>query len=642
MGGKGDFGKRKEAGEGASQLCSEERYVGVQSEVSQVAPLPSNLPFRLVSKTIGSGAYASYAPSYPPLPHPPNTPTSSIRKACPPNKPTPIIAVKFIHKPHAFRAGRLRPKQLQLECSLHRSVSGHPNIIRFLSHGEDDAWLWMCLELAEGGDLFDKIEADEGCGVDVAQLYFVQLCEAVAWCHGRGVAHRDIKPENLLVGGSGDLKVADFGLATQFWVPGREVRKRCGMVCGSPPYIAPEILGVGERNMKRKVEGGGGVEEKEGYDPEGADVWSVAVVLFVLLAGNTPWDVPEMGQFEYYDYVMSNGRPKDELWGKIPVEAMSLVRGMLAVEPTKRYTLEDARRHPWYLRANPQMTAEGMVANPVNLATQMTESLHIEFDAPPPSSAASRRVATATQSQDSQRQPAAGDAMDVDSPATSWTKSASTRPDVSPVTDHFDWEAPLSLRAHATQPTHTTNTTATTTHDPRTQTTEAALLAALAEDPSMSQFSQIPVGSMTATQQARRFDDIAPAHSLTRFYSHFSLPHFLPLLSEAFERVGVVVVRQQPQQQQIPTPESQGRGEEEVVRFRIKTADARQQELQGDVMVEQVQLGFDGGLGALEVRFLKAKGDPVGWRRLFKEVAVLCREGIPRPRRTGEEPGGGG
>ncbi|KAK1059521.1 Chk1 protein kinase [Friedmanniomyces endolithicus] len=596
---------------------------------SQVAPLPTNLPFRLVSKTIGSGAYAS------------------IRKACPPNKPTPIIAVKFIHKPHAFRAGRLRPKQLQLECSLHRSVSGHPNIIRFLSHGEDDAWLWMCLELAEGGDLFDKIEADEGCGVDVAQLYFVQLCEAVGWCHSRGVAHRDVKPENLLVGGGGDLKVADFGLATQFWVPGREGRKRCGMVCGSPPYIAPEILGVGERNMKRKVEGGGGgVEEKEGYDPEGADVWSVAVVLFVLLAGNTPWDVPEMGQFEYYDYVMSNGRPKDELWGKIPAEAMSLVRGMLTVEPTERYTLEDAKRHPWYLRANPQMTAEGMVANPVNLATQMMESLHIEFDAPPPSSAASRRVATATQSQDSQREAGAGDAMDVDSPAASWTKSASTQPDISPVTDHFDWEAPFSLRAHATQPTQSIPTpfTTATTHDPRTQTTEAALLAALAEDPSMSQFSQVPVGSMTATQQARRFNDIAPAHSLTRFYSHFSLPHFLPLLSEAFERVGVVVVRQQPQpqQQQIPTPESQASGEEEVVRFRIKTVDARQQELQGDVMVEQVQLGLDGGLGALEVRFLKAKGDPVGWRRLFKEVAVLCREAIPRPRSEGEGVGSGG
>ncbi|KAK0275002.1 Chk1 protein kinase, partial [Friedmanniomyces endolithicus] len=490
---------------------------------SQVAPLPSNLPFRLVSKTIGSGAYAS------------------IRKACPPNKPTPIIAVKFIHKPHAFRAGRLRPKQLQLECSLHRSVSGHPNIIRFLSHGEDDAWLWMCLELAEGGDLFDKIEADEGCGVDVAHVYFVQLVEAVAWCHGRGVAHRDVKPENLLVGGGGDLKVADFGLATQFWVPGREGRKRCGMVCGSPPYIAPEILGVGERNQKRKVEGGGGGgggggEEKEGYDPEGADVWSVAVVLFVLLAGNTPWDVPEMGQFEFYDYVMSNGRPKDELWSKIPAEASSLVRGMLTVEPTERYTLEDVKRHPWYLRANPEMTAEGMVANPVNLATQMMESLHIEFDVPPPSSAASRHVPTATQSQDLQRQPAAGDAMDVDPPPAGWSTLASTQPDISPIEGRFDWEAPLALRAHATQPTHTTHATPSTTHDSRTQTTEAALLAALAEDPSMSQFSQVPVGSMTATQQARRFNDIAPAHSLTRFYSHFSMPHLLPLLTDAFQQ----------------------------------------------------------------------------------------------------------
>ncbi|KAK1090080.1 Chk1 protein kinase, partial [Friedmanniomyces endolithicus] len=81
------------------------------------------------------------------------------------------------------------------------------------------------------------------------------------------------------------------------------------------------------------------------------------------------------------------------------------------------------------------------------------------------------------------------------------------------------------------------------------------------------------------------------------------MPHFLPLLSQAFERVGVAVVRQQqPQQQQFSTREPQGSGgeEEEVVRLRIKTVDARQQELQGDVMVEQVQLGFDGGLGALE------------------------------------------
>ncbi|KAG9537609.1 hypothetical protein KCU79_g20593, partial [Aureobasidium melanogenum] len=108
---------------------------------SQAAPLPSNLPFRLVSKTIGSGAYAS------------------IRKAVPKDKPKPVIAVKFINKEHAFRVGRLRPKQIELEISLHRQVSGHANIIRFLSHGDDQSWIWIAMELAEGGDLFDKIEA---------------------------------------------------------------------------------------------------------------------------------------------------------------------------------------------------------------------------------------------------------------------------------------------------------------------------------------------------------------------------------------------------------------------------------------------------------------------------------------------------
>ncbi|TKA72948.1 hypothetical protein B0A55_07543 [Friedmanniomyces simplex] len=602
---------------------------------SQVAPLPSNLPFRLVSKTIGSGAYAS------------------IRKACPPNKPVPIIAVKFIHKAHAFRAGRLRPKQLQLEVSLHRSVSGHRNIIQFLSHGEDAAWVWMCLELADGGDLFDKIEADEGCTVDVAHLFFVQLVAAIGWCHGKGVAHRDVKPENMLVSCDGDLKVADFGLATQFMVPGRgvEMRKRCGMVCGSPPYIAPEILEVGQRNQKRKLMQGGGGQEaagggKEGYDPQGADVWSCAIVLFVLLAGNTPWDVPEMGQFEYYDYVMSHGRPKDELWGKIPAEALGLVRGMLMVEPAERLGLEDVRRHPWFTRDNPEMTAEGMVANPLNLATQMMESLHIDFDAP---LSASQRVTADSQP------PVAADAMDVDS--TGWSKFASTQPDTPSANTPFDWEAPPRPHAgiSASQPT-TTTTTTSTTHDPRTQVTEDALLSALAEDPSMSQFSQVPVGSMTATQQARRFNDIAQAHSLTRFYSHFSMPHLLPLLTSALERLGIPVL-QTPSSSSSSSSSScsssaataalaEGQ-EEEPVRFRIKTLDARQQLLQGDIVVERVQIG-SGEWGValmevLEVRFLKAKGDPVGWRRVFKEVAVLCREAIPQPRRReGEEARGDG
>ncbi|KAK4575169.1 Chk1 protein kinase [Recurvomyces mirabilis] len=531
------------------------------------------------------------------------------QQSCPPNRPTPIIAVKFIHKEHAFRAGRLRPKQLQIEVSLHKSVSGHKNIIKFLSYGEDPAWLWMCLELADGGDLFDKIEADEGCSENVAHLYFAQLVNAIGWCHSKGVAHRDIKPENMLLSSDGDLKLADFGLATQFVVPGKPDRKRCGMVCGSPPYIAPEILAVGQKNMKRKANG----EEKEGYDPDGSDVWSIAIVLFVLLAGNTPWDVPEMQQYEYYDYVNSGGRPTDELWTKLPTDAMSLIRGMLKIEPKERFALHDVRKHPWYTRHNPEMTEDFMVANPISLATQMLETLRIDFEAQITPSQRNKQTTSAT-----------ADSMDIDAALLDpgWSKFASTQPDTPSTDTAFDWEAPTRHNIiSASQPT------INTTHPHATTVTEEELLRALEEDPSMSQFSQIAIGSMTATQQARHFNDIVPSHSLARFYSHYTMASLLPLLLSALHRLNIPV--------QTPASEAM-EGKEYMVSLRIKTLDARQQILQGSVVVERVQMHGLNQMEVLEVRFLKAKGDPVGWRRLFKQVAILCRDAIPSPRKAQE------
>ena len=72
------------------------------------------------------------------------------------------------------------------------------------------------MELAEGGDLFDKIESDVGVGEDVAHLYFTQLISAMTYMHSKGVGHRDLKPENILLSAEGNLKIADFGLATLF------------------------------------------------------------------------------------------------------------------------------------------------------------------------------------------------------------------------------------------------------------------------------------------------------------------------------------------------------------------------------------------------------------------------------------------
>ncbi|KAK3706030.1 Chk1 protein kinase [Vermiconidia calcicola] len=545
---------------------------------SQVAPLPAHLPFRLVSKTIGSGAYAS------------------IRKAIPLREPGPVIAVKFINKEHAFRAGRLRPKQLHLELGLHKSVCPHDNIIRFLTHGEDTAWVWMALELAEGGDLFDKIEADEGVGEDVAHFYFTQLCSAISWCHSKGVAHRDIKPENMLLDGDGNLKLADFGLATQFHDLKTGGRKICGMVCGSPPYIAPEILAVGNTNHKRKSG-----EDKIGYDPQMTDIWSCAIVLFVLLVGNTPWDLPVMQEsYEYHDYVTSKGKPQDDLWTKVPNEALSLVRGMLKVSTTERFTMHDIRKHPWFTRRNQHLNEKGKAANSVNLATQMLESLRIDFSAEVPAS---------------QQKPSQGDAMDIDS-QPGWSKFASTQPEAPAAEIAFDWETPPRLGAgvSASQPL--------TNHDRILTNLHHDLLTQLSEDPSMSQFSATPSVPLSLTQQAQQFKDIVPSHSLARFLSILTFAQLLPMLLSALHRLNVPVAA---------PPQSAMEGKEPVVSLRIKTLDARQQLLQGNIVVEKLNMQTQGGGDVLEVRFIKAKGDPLGWRRMFKQVAILCKDGIVVP-----------
>ncbi|KAG7293273.1 hypothetical protein NEMBOFW57_003319 [Staphylotrichum longicolle] len=284
---------------------------------SQLDPLPSNLPFRIVSKTIGRGAYAS------------------IKKAIPLDAPSPVFAVKLIHKGYAVRQGRISAKQIGMEVSLHSHVGQHPNIIEWFATGEDEIWRWIAMEFAEGGDLFDKIEADVGVQEDIAHLYFLQLISGVSFMHSKGVAHRDLKPENILLSDSGNLKIADFGMATMFEYKG--ARKQSSTMCGSPPYIAPEVLQCARQERK---------SDTAKYSADLVDIWSCGVILFVLLVGNTPWDEPTSGSWEFQEYVRTNGRSTDSLWGRLPGDALSLLRGMMNIEANKRFSFAQIRQHP--------------------------------------------------------------------------------------------------------------------------------------------------------------------------------------------------------------------------------------------------------------------------------------------------------
>ncbi|KAF2692157.1 serine/threonine-protein kinase-like protein chk1 [Lentithecium fluviatile CBS 122367] len=561
---------------------------------SQMAPLPKDLPFRIISKTIGMGAYAS------------------IRKATPLHTNNPVIAVKFINKEHAFTQGRLTPKQLKIEIALHKYLGKHPHIIQCLHSGEDPLWSWIAMELAEGGDLFDKIEADEGVPEDIAHFYFTQMISAVGYMHSKGVAHRDLKPENVLLSKDGDLKLADFGLAAMFKKDGKA--RNCNTVCGSPPYIAPEIVS-GRRSKRADI-------LDVGYAANICDIWSCGVVLFVLLVGNTPWDEPTMQSYEFKEYVETEGRTTDPLWQNLPPEIVSLLRGMLKLDPATRFTLDEIRTHPWFTRKNPYLSESGRNSNPVGMATQMLSQLRIDFS----------QDTTSSQREYSQDP----DAMDIDSaPHRSRANPAnpaninslsSTAPETPVADTPFDWERPPRLASHdgmsASQPTQN-RTSANMTQQPLLLSQlSPSTQDILSQDPSMTQFASTPGQiPLTLTQMARKFADVLPHYSLTRFISPLPISHLVPLLIEALHKQGVPVQPFSQEQEE----EWERVGEASV---RVKMADGRRQGLNGHVVVERTWME---GVAVCEVRFVKASGDPVEWRRFFKRVVGGLVDVVLRP-----------
>ncbi|KAI1631850.1 serine/threonine-protein kinase chk1 [Biscogniauxia mediterranea] len=552
---------------------------------SQLDPLPTDLPFRIVSKTIGRGAYAS------------------IKKAIPLDAPKPVFAVKLIHKGYAVKHGRISAKQIAMEVSLHSHIGQHPNVIEWFATGEDSIWRWIAMEYAEGGDLFDKIEADVGVTEDIAHVYFLQLISGVSFMHSKGVAHRDLKPENILMSESGNLKLADFGMATMFEYKGQ--RKQSSTMCGSPPYIAPEVLACGRAERKS--------EEIVKYSAELVDIWSCGVILFVLLVGNTPWDEPTSQSWEFQEYKKTNGRSTDSLWERIPADALSLLRGMINIEPKKRFTFAQIRQHPWYTRHNKFLADDGQICDPLNVATKMLENLHIDFSQRPRSP------------QRSSLPPP--DAMDIDSTAPTLNHKVSFSQPETPINDVlFDWERPTlrslgMLAVSSTQPISNSSL-------PEPTTQSANFFEALAEEPSMSQFSQTPgVVPPTLTQRARRFHDIVPPHSFTRFFSHMPPQLLVQMLSDALHNLNVP----------LPSgPPHVGDGDR-VSSLKIRTVDERKQGLHGEILVDKYHLpgtgagDAQGGGGLLEVRFVKVKGDPLEWRRFFKKVVLLCKDGVYKP-----------
>ncbi|KAF8528347.1 CAMK CAMKL CHK1 protein kinase [Hysterangium stoloniferum] len=255
-------------------------------------------------------------------------------------------------------------KELNKEIQVHSTLK-HVNILEFIDAFivEPDGkspyvpGVYMLLEIAAGGDLFDKIAPDVGVDEEMAQLYFNQLVAGMKYVHAQGVCHRDLKPENLLLDVTGQIKISDFGLCSVFQYKG-QVRLLTEQ-CGSLPYVAPELV----------------YAPSQAYQAEPVDIWGMGVILFTLLCGNTPWDQPTEDQSPEYARFLTGKILHESPWNRIPEDALSLLLGLLTVDVSQRITIPKIMQHQWCRKFNKLVDRSGM-----ELAEHLTRALRVNGD----------------------------------------------------------------------------------------------------------------------------------------------------------------------------------------------------------------------------------------------------------------------
>lgn len=225
------------------------------------------------------------------------------------------VAIKIIDKT------QLNPTSLQ---KLFREVRimkmlDHPNIVKLFQVIQTDKTLYLVMEYASGGEVFDYLVMHGRMKEKEARAKFRQIVSAVQYLHQKRIIHRDLKAENLLLDSEMNIKIADFGFSNEF-TPGSKL----DTFCGSPPYAAPELF------QGRK------------YDGPEVDVWSLGVILYTLVSGSLPFDGTTLRELR--ERVL---RGKYRIPFYISTDCENLLRKFLVLNPAKRASLEQIMRDKW-------------------------------------------------------------------------------------------------------------------------------------------------------------------------------------------------------------------------------------------------------------------------------------------------------
>lgn len=254
----------------------------------------------MVGRTIGEGTYAKV----------------KYGQHCQTEEP---VAIKILNKESLVSSGMVT--KIKQEIRILKSLR-HPNVVELKEVLASRQQIFMVMELVHGGELFDKIIAEGPMSEADGRHVLQQLLDGLDHCHQQGIFHRDLKPENVLLTTNGDVKLSDFGLGH---LPSSSLHNDVlQTTCGTPNYVAPEVL------------------LRQGYYGAPADVWSLGVLLFVIMAGTLPFDEPNLpalfNKIARADYPVPTWFTPDMI---------SVFNAMLNPNPKKRATIAEIRQQQW-------------------------------------------------------------------------------------------------------------------------------------------------------------------------------------------------------------------------------------------------------------------------------------------------------
>lgn len=232
-------------------------------------------------------------------------------------------AIKIIQKKRMTMNKNSGNKEILGEAEILKKLN-HPCIIRIKEVFDSDSEVFMVLDYAAGGELFDKVVDLGHYDENTAKLLFFQMLVAINYLHANNISHRDLKPENILLNSHDEketlIKITDFGLSKFF-----DNNPAMKTYCGTMNYLAPEVVRC-EGNYTNKI-----------------DNWSLGVILYIMLSGTPPFGDDELEKQIMrgkYDFA-------DPCWKRISSQAKDVVKRLMCVDVNKRANLDEILNHDW-------------------------------------------------------------------------------------------------------------------------------------------------------------------------------------------------------------------------------------------------------------------------------------------------------